>query len=232
MVDIFRSGCSILDELLDGGIEKRIVNTIYGPGSSGKTTLCMMAAISCVRNGKRAVYVDSENGFNTDRFKQLAKSDYEKILERIIIVKIKSFEEQEEKIKLIKEMAKEEKIGLFIIDTIGNQYRIARRNDPTEVNKIMAKQLIELVRIARDYDKYVLMANQVYSKMEGNQIKMVGGNMMEKFSNSIIELKLDDNKNRKMILIKYKSYNKNLNDNIGMSIPFEIKDEGIIEIIN
>ena len=76
------SGSKILDSLLDGGYEKDIITTVYGPAGSGKTNLCILSAVNTVRNKKKVVYIDTENNFSVERVKQIAL-DHKKILENI-----------------------------------------------------------------------------------------------------------------------------------------------------
>ena len=45
------SGNAALDHLLGGGLELRMVSQFYGSPASGKSTLCMIAAVSCLRAG-------------------------------------------------------------------------------------------------------------------------------------------------------------------------------------
>ena len=43
------SGSNIVDDFLNGGYDKDIISTIYGPASSGKTTFCLLAGINIVK---------------------------------------------------------------------------------------------------------------------------------------------------------------------------------------
>ena len=83
------TGSKILDAMLDGGYEKDIITTIYGPAGSGKTVLCLLCSTSIARTGKKVVYVDSEGGFSLERLKQIAlhtSQDYKKILDNIVFL--------------------------------------------------------------------------------------------------------------------------------------------------
>ncbi|MBT3463773.1 DNA repair and recombination protein RadB [archaeon] len=228
MVDIISTGCGVSDELLKGGIEAGFINTIYGPGSSGKTTLCMQAAIDCIKEGFKVVYMDTENGFNPERFSQLAGEKFKEILEKIIFIKINSYEDQYKKIKSLNQLKKENSIRLFIIDTIGNYYRSEQSIDAKEKNAMMLEQLGTIRGIAKENNKFILMANQVYSKLNENKIEPVGGKIITNFNNCLIEFTMDDEKKREMILRKYTSYNREMDNNISMGIKFKIVEKGIV----
>ena len=91
------AGSNIIDEFLNGGYDKDIISTIYGPASSGKTTFCLLAGISIEKQGKKVIFVDTEGGFSLDRFKQLIKSfgaDPLELLKNIFILKPTNFQEQ------------------------------------------------------------------------------------------------------------------------------------------
>ena len=60
---------SPLDELLDGGIEKRTITQIYGPPGVGKTNICLNIAIGVAKRGKKVVYIDTEGGISVDRIR-------------------------------------------------------------------------------------------------------------------------------------------------------------------
>ena len=52
------AGSKLLDKLLNGGYEKDIINTIYGPAGSGKTLLCLLAVLQAVAEKKKVIYID------------------------------------------------------------------------------------------------------------------------------------------------------------------------------
>ena len=77
---------SRIDELLDGGIEKGIITQIFGPPSSGKSNIALALAVNVAKQGKKSIYIDTEGGISLDRIKQIARSDFSKILKYIQII--------------------------------------------------------------------------------------------------------------------------------------------------
>lgn len=188
----FPTGTSVLDSLLGDGYPSGILTSIYGPAASGKTTACMLAAIDFARKGRKVVYVDTEGGFSTERFKQLA-ADYEKLLPNIIFLKINSFDEQIRQFKLLPELAKNRKIGLVVVDTIGSHYRNARREETYRQNNnelAMQVEILQALAKERALDLLVLMTNQVYADVEKiDEVVPVGGEIIRKRCGCMLELR-------------------------------------------
>src|SRR3989344_191107 len=112
------TGSYDLNKWLYGGYETDIITVIAGNAGSGKTNFCMLVSVSQAKKGNKVIFVDSEGGFSIERVRQLAKEEFEKVLENIIILKPTSFKEQEEDFeKLLKTLKKESgRIGLIIVD--------------------------------------------------------------------------------------------------------------------
>ena len=63
-------GCSQVDQLLGGGIEKGSVTLIYGEAGAGKTNVCLQLARNVAINGDKVAYIDSE-GLSSERLSQV-----------------------------------------------------------------------------------------------------------------------------------------------------------------
>ncbi|XP_058219043.1 DNA repair protein recA homolog 1, chloroplastic [Rhododendron vialii] len=64
LVETFPSGCLTLDFALGGGLPKGRIVEIYGPESSGKTTLALHAIAEVQSAGGYAMLVDAEHAFD------------------------------------------------------------------------------------------------------------------------------------------------------------------------
>jgi recombination protein RecA len=66
-VDSISTGAINLDAAIGiGGIPRGRVTEIYGPESSGKTTLCLHVVANAQKNGGVAAYIDAEHALDTE----------------------------------------------------------------------------------------------------------------------------------------------------------------------
>ncbi|KAE8124572.1 hypothetical protein FH972_019440 [Carpinus fangiana] len=71
LVETFPSGCMTLDFALGGGLPKGRIVEIFGPESSGKTTLALHAIAEVQKLGGNAMLVDAEHAFDPTYSKAL-----------------------------------------------------------------------------------------------------------------------------------------------------------------
>ena len=221
------TGSKILDKLLDDGYEKDIITTIYGPAGSGKTNLCILCAMNTAREGKKVIYIDTENNFSIERFKQICSSisqNYAKLLNNLVFLRPASFDEQKKTFEKLKDIVND-KIGLIIFDSVAMLYRleIGKNEDVYEVNKALGMQLAYLKEIASKKHIPVLITNQVYSDFEEkDKVNMVGGDLLRYASKCLLELQITPNGNRHCIIKKHRHLPEN------SEITFKIVEGGII----
>ena len=224
MTNTIPSGSKILDRTLNGGYENDIITTVYGPAGSGKTILCMLCTMNMTRNKKKVIYVDTENNFSVERLKQIAKYDYNKILDKIMFLRPVSFEEQKKAFDKLRKIV-DKKIGLIVVDTIAMLYRLelGKNEEVYEINRELGRQISYLNEIARKKHIPVLITNQVYADFEDkDKVKMVGGDLLKYSSKCLLELQITPAGNRKCILKKHRSIEQE------KEITFKIVEGGVI----
>jgi DNA repair protein RadB len=232
------TGSYDLDKILNGGYENDIITTIYGPGGSGKSNLCMTVCSNLAKKGKKVIYMDTEGSFSTERFIQIhngKKDEIESDFTNILLLSPTSFNEQEKAFENLLKWVKSKEISLIIVDSIAILYRLeladAISTEETEkiraVNRKLANQLRTLNEIARKKNIPVIVTNQVYSNFIKDNIEekiekdicMVGGDILKYWSKCLIELKNSYQK-RKLILKKHRSIPQK-------ELSFEIINSGI-----
>jgi DNA repair protein RadB len=216
------TGTAVMDWLLEGGYDKSVITTIYGPAGSGKSNLCLLCIANSVK-GHKVIFIDTEGNFSTTRFKQLCP-DYKKALERIIFLKPTNFKEQKASIAKLKTLLKQD-IGIIFVDSISSLYRAALQGDDNRgLNNTMATQVHDLLEIARKKDIPVIMTAQVYADFEEKgKVNLAGGAIIRNMSKCLIELQTSG-PNRIAIIRKHRSIEE------GKKIMFRIIDEGIKEV--
>ncbi|OGM02990.1 hypothetical protein A3K72_02570 [Candidatus Woesearchaeota archaeon RBG_13_36_6] len=220
------SGSDVLDALLDGGYSTGMLNTIYGPAASGKTTCCLLATIACYKSGKKTVFIDTENGFSVERLRQLTP-DFKDVLDFVILLKANSFSEQKKKFEFLKKLLPNPRIGLICVDTIGAQYRVARKKDVKTINQELAEQIDVLRGIYRNSNTLVLITDQVYADLENKNkegFKLVGGEIIRNQSRNIIQLQ-NLNKNKRMAILEKAPELEEARETI-----FEIRENGFYKV--
>lgn len=65
------TGCPGVDQVLSGGLRTGHLTEYYGPTNSGKTTLCLLTALTTVMSGYGVEWVDTCNGFGARRLHSL-----------------------------------------------------------------------------------------------------------------------------------------------------------------
>lgn len=216
MTNKISAGSYDLNRFLQGGYEKDIITTIYGPGGSGKSNFIMTVCVSQVKKNNKVLYIDTEGSFSVDRFKQIhsgTKEEIEKDISNILLLNPTNYKEQEEYFSKINKYIQKNEFGLVVVDSIGILYRlelsnaIESKNDDNikKVNRKMAEQLMVLNEIARKKKIPIIVTNQIYTSFnDKKEINMVGGDLLKYWSKCHIELQNNFGR-RKLILRKHRS---------------------------
>jgi DNA repair protein RadB len=209
-----------MDQLLGGGLEVRTITQFYGEPASGKSTLCMIAAVTSLRAGQTVVFIDSE-GFSIERFRQIAGTDTEKIADRLFLFEPIDFEQQGIMIAEAEKILKVHKPGLLVMDSATALYRndLERGRDSIQM---LTRQMIQLLGYSKRYEMPVIVTNQVYMDTVKNTFLGLGGTALEHISKVIIRLEKTDRLGfRRARLVKHRSQPE------GASFEFEIVEDGI-----
>jgi DNA repair protein RadB len=214
------TGNAALDHLLGGGIEVRTITQFYGEPASGKSTLSMIAAVTCLRAGHTVVFIDSE-GFSIERFRQIAGEDTETIAERLFLFEPFDFEHQGTMIVEAEKVLKTQKPGLLVMDSATALYRTDLEKGRDSI-QMLTRQMIQLLGYSKRYEIPVIITNQVYMDTMKNTYFGLGGTALEHISKVIIRLEKTDSPGfRRARLVKHRSQPE------GAYFDFEITGDGI-----
>ncbi|MAF99504.1 MAG: DNA repair and recombination protein RadB [Nanoarchaeota archaeon] len=216
------SGVTFLDTLLQGGYENDIITTFSGPSSSGKTNLCLLAAVHVARSGKKVVIIDTEGGIALERVKQIAP-DYEQLVQNFVFFSPTSFDEQCSIVDSLKETISDN-TGIIIVDSISMLYRLelGKGNGVFDTNSALGRQFAILTEITRKKNIPVLVVSQVYADFDNrDNVRIVGGDVLKYGSKCLIRLRKKENGVREFIIQKHRFLPE------GLSTEFSIVQDGI-----
>lgn len=198
------TGLAEIDALLGGGLENGVIIQIYGEPASGKTTICLLATVAALRDGMSVLWIDTE-GFSIERFSQIAGSDAENLAEHLYIYEPENFLRQGVVIEDAEVCLKSSSppVGLIVADSLTALYRTEAENRQTALGRL-SRQLVKLLGLSRKYNIPVMVTNQVYTDIESEKFRALGGTAFSHLSKVILSLSRDEEK-RRMVLEKHRS---------------------------
>ena len=205
---MIKTGNTELDKFL-GKYSEENITALYGEAGTGKTTLCLLAALELASNNKKVIFLDTEQNFSTERIEQILNSKNKECIKNILVLKIKNFNVQHTQVKNLESI---KNVSLIVVDSLTHHYRRLYSREPELAKGMLGKQLTILKNIAKK-NIPVILTSQVYSSLENN-IMPVGKDVLIKLSDKLIKLE----KNPRKLTLE-KPENK--------TIKFEIVSEGI-----
>jgi DNA repair protein RadA len=197
------TGTTMLDKLLDGGIESQSITEFYGEFGSGKSQICHQLCVNVQLPPERgglggaALYVDTENTFRTERIIQMAKKlglNPEEAIRNIIFAEAYTSDHQMFLLENADKIIKENGVRLIIVDSLTSHFRseYLGREMLAERQQKLNKHLHRLIRLARAFNAVAVVTNQVMSMPDvffGNAIHPVGGHIVAHTSHTRIFLR-------------------------------------------
>ncbi len=191
-----------LDELLGGGLEPRMITQFFGEAGSGKSTLCLMAVVSVLRNGGGVVYIDSE-GFSIERFSQIAGDSTLEYAKRLYVFEPGTFAEQGLMITESEKLIKSGNAHMIVLDSATALYRVEQM-DTKDALSMLSRQMMVLLGIAKRYDIPILITNQVFMDIEHHRLSGLGGTALSHISKAIIRVEKHEGF-RRAVVFKHRS---------------------------
>ncbi len=213
------TGCIPFDDFLGGGLEPKSITQFVGEGGSGKSTLCLCAAVSTLSQGIGVVYIDS-GGFSADRFCQIAGNRMQECAKSLYVSEPVSFAQQGRKIADAEVLLKTGRAGLIIVDSATTLYRM-ESNEKDAISNL-ARQMVILLGMAKRFGVPALITNQVFMDIEHQKFCGLGGASLQNISKTIISVEKHI-KYRKAVILKDPSIEP------GKSWNFVLTTEGIKE---
>ena len=189
------TGCDALDRLLGGGFPVNGLALVYGEAESGKTSLAIQSAVSCARTGKKALFIDTEGTFATNRLSQIAARDYEAVAPQIMVITPGTFQEQAKAIDALdRYMTKN--IRLLVIDTVTTLYRVELDTPKItfNLNRELNRQIAVLTQVVKTHTVAALITSQVRTRFreEERAVEPVAMRVLRFWSDVVLNLRRTD----------------------------------------
>ena len=190
-VDAIPSGSLLLDEALGvGGYPKGRIIEIFGPESSGKTTLALHAIAECQKNGGRAAFIDAEHAIDPLYAKNLGVDINELILSQP--------DNGEQALEIAEMLAGSGSINLIIVDSVAAlvpQAELDGEMGDSSVGlqaRLMSKAMRKIAGILNKKECAVIFINQLREKvgvMYGNPETTSGGRALKFYASIRIDIR-------------------------------------------
>ena len=190
-VDVIPSGSLTLDKALGiGGYPKGRIIEIYGPESSGKTTLTLHAIAQAQKQGGKAAFIDAEHAIDPVYAKNLGVDIVELILSQP--------DSGEQALEIAEMLVRSGVIDLIVIDSVAAlvpQVELDGEMGDAAVGlqaRLMSKALRKLSGVMNKTNCTVIFINQLREKigvMYGNPETTTGGRALKFYSSVRVEIR-------------------------------------------
>lgn len=190
-VDVIPSGSLTLDKALGiGGYPKGRIIEIYGPESSGKTTLTLHAIAEAQKQGGKAAFIDAEHAIDPVYAKNLGVDIDELILSQP--------DSGEQALEIAEMLVRSGVIDLIVIDSVAAlvpQVELDGEMGDAAVGlqaRLMSKALRKLSGVMNKTNCTVIFINQLREKigvMYGNPETTTGGRALKFYSSVRVEIR-------------------------------------------
>ena len=190
-VDAISSGSIKIDEALGiGGYPKGRIIEIYGPESSGKTTLALHAIAEVQKKGGRAAYIDAENAIDPNYAKNLGVNIDELILSQP--------DSGEQGLQIAEMLIKSGAIDIIVVDSVAAlvpQAELDGEMGDAQVGlqaRMMSKAMRKLSGVMNRSECTAIFINQLREKvgiMFGNPETTPGGRALKFYASVRLDIR-------------------------------------------
>jgi recombination protein RecA len=189
-VETIPTGSISLDLALGGGIPKGRIVEIYGPESSGKTTVCLHAVAEIQKAGGTAAYIDAEHALDPAYAKRLGV-DTDKLL-------ISQPDSGEQALEILETLVRSNAVDIVVIDSVAALVPQAEiEGDMGDAHmglqaRLMSQALRKLTGVINRSKTTVVFVNQLRMKigvMFGNPETTTGGNALKFYASVRMDIR-------------------------------------------
>lgn len=189
-VELIPSGALSLDIALGGGYPKGRILEIYGPESSGKTTLTLHAIAEVQRHGGTAAFIDAEHALDPAYARRLGV-DTDNLL-------VSQPDNGEQALEICETLVRSNAVDLVVVDSVAAlvpQAEIEGEMGDSHMGlqaRLMSQALRKLTGIINKSKATVIFINQIRMKigvMFGNPETTTGGNALKFYASVRLDIR-------------------------------------------
>lgn len=189
-IELTNSGALSLDLALGGGYPKGRIIEVYGPESSGKTTLALHAIAEVQRAGGTAAFIDAEHALDPSYAKRLGV-DTDNLL-------VSQPDNGEQALEIAETLVRSNAVDLVVVDSVAAlvpQAEIDGDMGDSHMGlqaRLMSQALRKLTGIINKSKTTVIFINQIRMKigvMFGNPETTTGGNALKFYASVRLDIR-------------------------------------------
>lgn len=187
-VETVSTGSVVLDNLAGGGFPVGRIVELFGPESSGKTSIALNAIAYVQKKGGNALFIDAEQALDP-KYAKVLGVDIDRLgLTQLIIAEQVMF--------TIQEMIKTGTVDLIVVDSVASLVPQDEYENPEKITmallaRILSKHLRIIAKLANDHKCTVILLNQIRDKvgvMYGNPEDTPGGRALKFYASQRIKI--------------------------------------------
>ncbi|MBD1210361.1 MAG: recombinase RecA [Ignavibacteria bacterium] len=193
-IDAISTGCISLDNAIGiGGVPRGRIIEIYGPESSGKTTICLHIIAEAQKNGGVAAFIDTEHALDIQYARRLGVD-----LSNLLLAQP---EFGEQALEIVETLVRSSAIDVVIIDSVAALTpRVEIEGDMGDAQmgshaRLMSQAMRKLNAAIGASKTTVMFTNQLRSKigvMYGNPETTTGGNALKFYASVRMDIRRKD----------------------------------------
>ncbi len=189
-VETIPTGSLSLDLALGGGIPKGRIIEVYGPESSGKTTLTLHAIAEIQKLGGQAAFIDAEHALDPEYAKRIGVN-----LDNLLVSQPDSGEQA---LEIVETLVRSNAVDLIVIDSVAALTpRAEIEGDMGDSHmglqaRLMSQALRKLTAAVSKSNVSIIFINQIRMKigvMFGNPETTTGGNALKFYASVRMEIR-------------------------------------------
>jgi recombination protein RecA len=204
-METISTGSILLDDAIgNGGLQKGRIIEIFGPESSGKTTICLHVIREIQKKGGMGAFIDVEHALDLKYAEKIGVNT-----NNLLVAQPNSGEEA---LTILESLAKK-KVDVIILDSVAalvTKAEIEGAMGDAHIGqqaRLMSQALKKIVAIISDSNSLVIFTNQLRSKigvMYGNPETTCGGNALKFYTSVRIDMRRSEmiKKNDEIVGIK------------------------------